>query len=277
MPRSRRVDAPGSIHHLMVRGVDRGPVFLDDADRARFVDRLRQVAPEEGVRVYAWALMPNHAHLVVRSGPSGVSRLMARVGTAHARAFNGRHGRVGHLFQDRFRSVLVDSDVHLRWLLRYVHRNPIEAGIVRSVGSLESYPWTGHRELVTSHPAPLIDSRAVLSWFAPRRRDAVPALRHWMADAAAPETPPSEALTDPCLLQRIVDASVTTAARQCGVDPREVWHGARTRAASEARALAIRDLHERVGLRPARIERALGLAGGAAARALARAARFVKK
>jgi REP element-mobilizing transposase RayT len=261
----------------MVRGVDRGLVFRDDADRARFVDQLRRVASEERVRIYAWALMPNHAHLVVRSGPSGVSRLMARIGTAHARAFNGRHGRIGHLFQDRFKSVLVESDTHLRWLVRYVHRNPIEAGLIADARDLENDPWTGHRDLVGRSPAPIVDVDAVLAWFAPRRRDAVAALRHRMADAPDPETPTAEALADPAVLHRTVEESVAAAARACGIEPELVWSGARTRPASQARALAVRDLHERIGLRPAAIERAMGLAGGAAARALLRARRFVKK
>lgn len=277
MPRGRRQDAPGAVHHVMARGVDRAPIFVDDADRARWLDHLRRIVPEEGARVYAWALMPNHLHLVVRSGPPGVSRLMARLGTAHARAFNARHGRVGHLFQDRFRSLLVDSDTHLRWLVRYVHRNPIEARLVDSVATLDRYRWTGHRDLTLRDPAPVVDVAAVLSWFAPRREDAVRALCAWMEDPEMPEPPADFARGDPEMLARIVDASVERAARRCGISPEAVRSGSRSREASRARALAILDLHDRVGLRPARIERLLRLSGGSAARALERARRFVKK
>ena len=260
----------------MIRGVDRTAIFLDDTDRARFVDRLRQLRPEEGARLFAWALMPNHVHLVAQSGPAGISRLMARLGTTHAAAFNRRHGRVGHLFQDRFKSVPVESDSHLRWLVRYVHRNPIEAGRIASIGELDRDPWTGHHELVSEPPAPLVATGHVLSWFAPGRAEAVRALRAWMEDGGRSEAPPAEALADPEVLQRFVGAAVARAAAARGVAPADVWRGSRRRAACEARALAIWELYGRLGLPAARIERALGLSAGAATRALRRADRLVR-
>jgi REP element-mobilizing transposase RayT len=259
----------------MVRGVDRAPIFLDDADRARFVDHLRRIAPEERATIYAWALMPNHVHLVMRSGPPGISRLMARLGTAHARAFNTRHGRVGHLFQDRFRSAAVESETHLTWLLRYVHRNPIEAGLVASLEALARHPWTGHRELVRREPAPLIDVAAVLSWFAPRRDDALRELRRWMEETDEAEPPLGSATEDPRLLERVVRLALARAARRCGIPAERVRSGSRDREASRARALAILELHERLGLPFARIERLLGLSRGSASRAVRRARHFV--
>jgi len=272
MPRSRRIDAPGAVHHVMVRGVDRAPLFLDDADRARFMDVARRVVPEEGAVAYAWALMPNHVHVVLRSGPAGLSRLMARIGTTHALAFNRRHGRVGHLFQDRFKSVLVDSDVHFRWLLRYVHRNPIEGGLVSSLTELDDYPWTGHRELVRDVPRPLVARTTVLAWFAPDPTGAVKALRRWMDDPEPEaEAPPGEAGLDSDLVEPVVAQVVKRAAAIHGVDPAALWRGSRARPVSAARARAIRELHERHGISAARIERILGLSRGAAIRALRRA------
>lgn len=272
MPRTRRADAPGAIHHLMVRGVGRASIFRDDVDRARFVDVLRRLTPEEGAAVYAWALMPNHVHLVLRSGPSGLSRLMARLGTTYALAFNRRHDRVGHLFQNRFKSVLVESDAHFRWLLRYVHRNPIEGRIVPSVEALDDYAWTGHRELVGGAPAPLIAAATVLAWFAPERAAAVHALRRWMGDGdSAADVPPGEAASDPSLVPGAAARAVERASAARGIDPRHVWAGARSRAASAARSLAVLELSERHGLSPTQIERALGLSRGAALRALQRA------
>jgi len=271
VPRSSRIDAPGAVHHVMVRGVDRTWIFRDDTDRARFVDTLRRVVLEEQALVYAWALMPNHVHLVLRSGPPGISRLMARAGTAHAQAINRRHGRVGHLFQDRFKSIPVESGVHLRWLTRYVHRNPLEAGLVETIEALDTYPWTGHRELLGGSSAPLAAVPEVLAWFAPSRTDAVRSLRRWMSDVEEPEPPRVEALADPILLRAAVQTAIDRVAGAQGVDPREVWNGARTRPASRARALAVQELHETLGLSISKIERVLGLSRGAGARALRRA------
>ena len=117
MPRRPREDAPGAAHHVMVRGIDRLPIFLDDADREDFLHRLSRLIPQLGFLCFAWALMPNHVHLVIRSGQVRISQLMARLGTGYARRFNERHGRVGHLFQNRFRSrcVVDDADLVGRW------------------------------------------------------------------------------------------------------------------------------------------------------------------
>jgi REP element-mobilizing transposase RayT len=258
----------------MVRGVARCEIFRDEFDRARFVDHVRRVVSEEGVKVYAWALMPNHVHLIARSGEAGVSRLMARVCTSHARAFNTRHDRVGHLFQNRFRSVLVESDSHLRWLLRYVHRNPVEAGIVGSARELEAYPWAGHRELVSDPPAPLVDIEAVLGWFAPDRPTAIGALNAWMADDS--DDPPAEAISEPASRERLIQSAIDRVAAAMGVDPADISSGARSRDVSAARAAVVAALHRELGLPLAEIERRLGLSAGAAHRALRRARRLVR-
>lgn len=276
MPRSRRYDAPGMTHHIMLRGVAKGLVFLDDADRARFIDLLTRLVREERVLCFAWALMPNHVHMVLRSGPAPISRMMARLGTAHAMAFNRRHNRVGHLFQDRFKSVPVDSHSHLQWLVRYVHRNPIEAGLVASVAELARFRWTGHRELVDRAAVGPMATDSVLSWFAPTPAVAVRALEAWMEDRAE-IPPPAETRDDPELLRAAVVLTVEEACRNEGLEPEAVFRGARSRAASRARAAAIRRLRLEAGLRPSTIERELGLSSGAVAQALRRSETFVRK
>ena len=130
-------------HHVMLRGIERRPLFVDDCDRGDLLCRLSKLIPALGFLCFAWAFMPNHLHLVVRSGPVRLSRLMARLGTGYALRFNSRHGRVGHLFQNRFRSRIVADDADLHGLVLYVTRNPLEAGLVRDVAALERYPWCG--------------------------------------------------------------------------------------------------------------------------------------
>jgi REP element-mobilizing transposase RayT len=151
MARRPRDDAPGVAHHLMLRGIERRTIFLDDADREDFLRRLSQLIGELGFLCFAWVLMPNHVHLVVRSGEARISRLMARLGTGYARRFNERYDRVGHLFQNRFRSRRVVDDIDLMGLVLYVSRNPLEAGLVADRAAAERFAWSslaalmGHR------------------------------------------------------------------------------------------------------------------------------------
>jgi len=144
----------------MLRGIERRLIFLDDADREDFLRRLSQLVPQLGFRCFAWALMPNHVHLVLRSGRARISHLMARLGTGYARRFNERHDRVGHLFQNRFRSRLVVDDTDLIGLVLYVMRNPLEAGLVADALELERFAWCSLGALVGRRPAHSFESVA---------------------------------------------------------------------------------------------------------------------
>jgi REP element-mobilizing transposase RayT len=118
MPRQPRLDAPGTLHHVMVRGIERTAVFRDDGDRADFVARLATLAAAGAWTVYAWALLPNHAHLLVRTGHRPLARTMRALLTGYAGAFNRRHHRVGHLFQNRYKSILCEEEPYLLELQR---------------------------------------------------------------------------------------------------------------------------------------------------------------
>jgi putative transposase len=132
----------------MVRGWERRPIFSDDHDRGDFVTRLARLSTETMSPILAWALMPNHAHILLRSGREGLSVLMRRVLTGYAGQFNRRHCRQGHLFQNRFKSILVDEEPYLLELVRYLHLNPVRAEIVSGIDELDGYEWTGHSRLV---------------------------------------------------------------------------------------------------------------------------------
>jgi len=132
MPRQSRLDAPETLHHVMVRGIERRALFRDDQDRADFVARLAALAEQGALTVYAWALLPNHAHLLVRTGIRPLPRSMRRLLTGYAGAFNRRHQRVGHLFQNRYKSIVVEEEPYLLELVRYLHLNPLRAGVVQS-------------------------------------------------------------------------------------------------------------------------------------------------
>jgi putative transposase len=182
MPRQARLDAPGTLHHVIVRGLERGAIVRDDTDRDAFVARLGDVAQATGTAVYAWALLPNHAHLLLRSGPAGLPRFMRRLLTGYAINFNRRHQRVGYLFQNRYKSIVCEEDAYFRELVRYIHLNPIRAKLVESLRVLACYPWCGHATVLGRNPRPWQDRRAVLAWFGDSERKAVNRYRDFVRD-----------------------------------------------------------------------------------------------
>src|SRR3989338_7612133 len=128
MPRQARLDAPGTLHHVIIRGIEKKPIVKDDADRKAFIDRMGQLAFESQTAIHAWALMTNHAHILLQSGPKGLPSLMRRLLTGYAITFNKRHRRHGHLFQNRYKSIICDKDSYFTGLVRYIHLNPLRAG-----------------------------------------------------------------------------------------------------------------------------------------------------
>ena len=129
MPRQARIDAPGALQHIIVRGIERKRIFFDDRDRDNFVTRLTTVLPESTARCYAWALIPNHFHLLLCTGNVPMSTVMRRLLTGYAVSFNRRHRRHGQLFQNRYKSILCQQEPYLLELVRYIHLNPLRAGI----------------------------------------------------------------------------------------------------------------------------------------------------
>ena len=156
MPRQPRLDAPGLLQHVMARGIERREIFKDDKDRKSFLNRLATILEESQTQCYAWALIPNHFHLLLRTGPTPLSKVMRRLMTGYAVTFNKRHKRNGHLFQNRYKSVVCEEDPYLLELIRYIHLNPLRAGIVNDLKELDKYPWTGHSAILGWRKNPLI-------------------------------------------------------------------------------------------------------------------------
>lgn len=148
MPRQARIDAPGALHHIICRGIERRPVFKNNDDRTDFVRRLSLLLPQTSTRCYAWSLLPNHFHLLLKTGKVPVSNVMHRLLTGYATGFNRRHVRHGHLFQNRYKSILCQEETYLLELIRYIHLNPYRAGQVTSLEELANYPWCGHGHLL---------------------------------------------------------------------------------------------------------------------------------
>jgi REP element-mobilizing transposase RayT len=165
MPRKARIDAPGALHHVIIRGIERKPIFKSKLDRDDFLDRIETILTETRTPCFAWALMTNHAHFLIRSGETPLSTVMRRLLTGYAVGFNRRHHRHGQLFQNRYKSILCQEDHYLLELTRYIHLNPLRAGIVSDLKALDKYPYTGHSVLMGNHQADWQDSGYLLGIF----------------------------------------------------------------------------------------------------------------
>jgi REP element-mobilizing transposase RayT len=146
----------------MVRGLERRKIFLSEADRKDLLRRFSKVLPKTGARLYAWSFLTNHAHLLIRTGPVGLSSIMRKMLTGYASSFNRRQRRSGHLFQNRYKSILVEEEPYLLELVRYIHLNPFRAGLVEDLKQLESYRWSGHSALLGKIDRPWQDCRYIL-------------------------------------------------------------------------------------------------------------------
>ena len=148
MPRQARIDMPGALHHIIIRGIEKKLIFRDDDDRDHFVQRLGSILLETSTPCFAWALIPNHAHLLLRSGLVPMATVMRRLLTSYAQFFNRRHRRHGQLFQNRYKSILCEEEPYLLELVRYIHLNPLRAHLVKDLDELGSYPYSGHAVLM---------------------------------------------------------------------------------------------------------------------------------
>ncbi|MDA8104140.1 MAG: transposase [Nitrospiraceae bacterium] len=184
MPRQARLDIPGALHHIMVRGIDKTAIFKDDEDKARFLERLGHNITEGKCTVYAWVLMSNHVHILFKSGRDGISSVMRRLLTWYAQYYNRRHRRMGHLFENRYKSILCEEDAYLLALVRYIHLNPMRAGILKTMEDLDHYSWSGHRTIIDRAKDPWMDAEYILAQFGDNRRKALREYRRFMAEGA---------------------------------------------------------------------------------------------
>jgi len=172
MPRKARIDAPGALHHIIVRGIERRNIFDDDTDRINFMDRLGKVLLETDTKCFSWALIPNHFHLLLRTGACPLSTIMRRLLTGHAMNYNRRHRRSGQLFQNRYKSILCQEDTYLLELVRYIHLNPIRARIVTDIKALDKYSFCGHAVIMGKKKQDWQDDGYVLKLFDGKRSTA---------------------------------------------------------------------------------------------------------
>ena len=170
MPRQSRLELPGSLHHIMARGINGQDIFSDEKDFNHFRDRLGDLISQSSNQCFAWVLMKNHFHLLLRSGDEPLSRMMRRLLTGHAVSFNRRHKRSGHLFQNRFKSILCQEDTYFLQLVRYIHLNPIRSGVVKTIKTLNKYPFSGHAYIIGLLKNEWQNTQYPLQWFGRQKR-----------------------------------------------------------------------------------------------------------
>lgn len=148
MPRKARITVTGALHHIMSRGIEGKSIFLDGETRRFFLTTLEMLLQKTGYLLYAWCLMDNHYHLLIRINEYPLGRFMGMLNSRYAQYFRKKSGTRGYLFQDRYRSIVTQDQNYIEEMVRYIHLNPLRAGICQTVTQLDTYPWTGHGVIV---------------------------------------------------------------------------------------------------------------------------------
>ena len=163
MARQARVKSATGIYHVMLKGLDGRNIFLDDADRSIFMEKLNKAREIGGFELYAYCLMDNHVHLLIKEGEE-LGTSIKRMTVGYVQLHNNKYGRTGHLFQNRFNSEAVEDDLYLMTVVRYIHCNPIKAGIA---SCLEEYPWSSYNQIRLAYQgkATSLDSGIIKDYF----------------------------------------------------------------------------------------------------------------
>ena len=193
MARPLRLEFPGALYHLTARGNARAAIYHDDADHAAFLDLYAEVAERFGWRCHAYCMMPNHYHWVVATPEANLSRGMRQLNGVYTQRFNRRHARAGHVFQGRFKAILVEREAYLKVLARYVVLNPVRAGLVRRA---QDWRWSSYRATAGLSRGPAwLDVAWLLAQFGANRARAQRAYRQFVAEGRRAE-PVWESLRD---------------------------------------------------------------------------------
>src|SRR3989344_1494867 len=163
MPRSPRLNVPDLIYHVFSRGNNRENVFFEEKDYHRFLDNLERFSTSFHYDIYAYCILPNHFHLLLRTHSTSLSKIMQVLMTAYTMYANKKYQRVGHIFQGRFHSIVVEKETYLLQVFRYIHLNPVEAGLADAP---ENYPWSSYQFYLTEiNRIPWLSYTEVLEMF----------------------------------------------------------------------------------------------------------------
>jgi REP element-mobilizing transposase RayT len=162
MPRTRRLKSETGIYHVVLRGINKQTIFEDEEDNEMFLLTLDQYKQKSGYKLLAYCLMGNHVHLLMKTEDETLGQCFKRIGASYVYWYNMKYYRVGHLFQDRYKSEAVETDDYFKAVIRYIHRNPLKAGMVTR---LEDYTWSSYREYLGLNNTYHVDKEFVLKLF----------------------------------------------------------------------------------------------------------------
>lgn len=166
MPRAAREKCGNSIYHICVRGNNKQDIFLDNEDREEYLKRVRNYEERYKMRIYAYCLMTNHVHLLIYDNDQDISKFMQGLSLSYVIYFNKKYGRTGHLFQDRFTSVIMKNDMQLIYVSRYIHLNPVRANMVHRASE---YRWSSYSAYeIGNDKRNIIDCAFLLGYFSTR-------------------------------------------------------------------------------------------------------------
>jgi REP element-mobilizing transposase RayT len=186
MPRRARIDAPGALHHIICRGIERRKIFWGSSDREDFIGRMETTLGASQTACYAWALLPNHFHLLLRTGNTPIATVMRQLLSGYAGRFNRLHRRSGHLFQNRYKSILCQEAPYLLELVRYIHLNPLRARQVTSLKQLDRYRYSGHSAVMGNRSNDWQTIDALLRFFGKSVTGARRRYRHFVEKGIPP-------------------------------------------------------------------------------------------
>lgn len=257
MARKPRIHTPGAIYHVILRGNARQDIFSDDKDRYRFYDILQKSCERFRNRIYAFCLMTNHVHLAVQISEIPLSRIMQNVSLRYTQWFNWRHKKSGHVFQGRYKAIMVDADAYLLELAAYIHLNPVRA---RITDLPENYRWSSYRTYLGKESLSWLDTDSILSQFSKKAREARLKFAGFVGERAADgrrkefhgeKNTDSRIFGDDSFIDAVlakseslpehkpdVNAVVEAVKKLCGIGDERLRTQRQERAASEARSLA---------------------------------------
>ena len=178
MPRVAREKSSTGVYHVILRGHNQQPIFKEEEDAQRFLHTLEKYQKSGDYLVFAYCLMANHVHLLIKEEQTELGTIMKRIGASFVYWYNKKHERCGNLFQDRFRSEAVEDEAYFLTVLRYIHQNPVKAGLVEEPAS---YSWSSYREYLREYlgERKMIEVDYVLGLFHPQREKAITAFREF--------------------------------------------------------------------------------------------------
>lgn len=182
MARKPRIHYPGAVYHVILRGNSGDPIFFEDRDQFRFYLFMQEVVERFSCRIHGFCCMTNHTHLILQVADIPLSRVMQSLSLKYTRWINYTRRRTGHLFQGRYKAIMLDADAYLLELVRYVHLNPVRAGMTKCP---EDYPWSGHNAYLGNEALPWLTTEWVFALFSGKSNEACQNYQQFLTDGIA--------------------------------------------------------------------------------------------